>query len=167
MDDPNELKVELPNCLKVDGPKYGSGRRENILGSFSFWIVLMIWDVELLEHHIFIKCEDPNRNRTELGQGVCYTRNTQSEILACLNTWLTINTQYTTRWWFVPKHFFLVFRNSISHSNQNHVWTFESCWRSNRGQTEICWSASPPLLILLRYNRLYCNTSNSSFGDAV
>lgn len=28
--------------------------------------------------------------------------------------------------------------------------------------SERCWSASPPLLILLRYNRLYCNTSKSS-----
>ena len=84
MDDPNEIKVELPNCLKVDCPKYRTGRWN--YPRIIFLIVLMILDVELLEHKIFIKCEDPNRNRTELGQGVCYTRNTQSEILACLNT---------------------------------------------------------------------------------
>ena len=98
---------------------------------------------------------DPNRNRTELGQGVCYTRNTQSEILACLNTWLTINTQYTTRWWFVPKHFF----SSFSNFNFTLKIMFEQSDHS-QGQIEVrlgwnirekrwlvtlqrCWCATP------------------------
>ena len=88
------------------------------------------------------KCGDPNRNRAELRQGVCYTRNTQSEILACLNTWLTINTQYTTRWWFVPKLFFRVFFSNLT-------LKLKSCFYS-----QIMFTVKPKMAFLMKITKM-------------